>query len=158
MHDNSDSDDGIGNGNDTHENKIETDGGAVAQMPTATATDSPTIEAGERYSESPEERMALLESEEAESFSTLMHFCMQSRAGKKPRRRLLAAAIGMDGPTYDELETATGRSRRQIRKYLGELEELEIIATQGQGNTTHVLFPDWKMEVLAKRALTLTDY
>lgn len=111
----------------------------------------------EELTSSPEERMALLEREESESFATLMHFCMQSRGGKKPRRRLLAAAIGMDGPTYDDLEIATGRSKRQIRRQLDELRERGVIETQGRGNTTYVLFVGWKMEALAKRALTLTD-
>lgn len=145
---------------ETAEPGFATDGGTVAQTPDATTTaSSPTSPDPSSMRRSGRTAVQMMDLEEDESgvFSELMHFCMKEHAGERPRRRLLAAIASMDGPGYDDLSEVLGRSERQIKNYVSELRDAGVIVTQGRGSpSTHVVFANRDMEVLAKRALALT--
>lgn len=151
--------DDVRNGTGVCPNSVAADGGAIANTPTTTAP-TPSIEPGEKPTIpklTTAEQMLKLEEDEQERFAFLMQFCLEVHQGERPRRRVLSAIVGGDGPSYAELAEIAGMGDRTVKKYVKELRDAGIIVTQGQGSpSTSVVFDKWTMEALAAHALSRT--
>ena len=147
--------DDVVNGTGVCSDARSTDGGVTVS--TTTASTKPTI--GTEKPDVPDlttaEQLLKLEEDNRETFVTTMTLCQKEHGGTRPRRRTLKAIIGMDGPTYDELATVVGASKRTIRKYVDEFHDAGIVVRSGK--PAQVVFNDWTMDVLAKHVLHLTE-